>query len=502
MTMNDNPFTQIETTMRRATTTTPDFLAYCERRFPKLKGNEPYRDLFAWLCFGTRHDQNTGLLLLPSGMLRRMLGRRHNDSRCRTGGFLENFQRDVLPTFAWFEWHTGQQRTVMQSGFDAEMLARIEQERRASPNEPRVYFRTGKVYNERNRAAVREKALDDYMQDEVRYFRLNPSQELVYHTLQPSAMTGLAIRAHLKDNADAIEEAIVRMQPKLDDVMSIEDKRRKQRDLLACIEEDPRIFYAPTSLGRTPRLHGINACALGLCSDVRKALSKGWLEADLVSSQFVIFANMLSCKKAQDVIKSKVPLWNYLNWELNKVDAAPDKKTKEALKIAIYRICFGSGIPKLKEVLGGYADAVIGLPMIQEMLEMRASYFSWVKLGGGVIDLWGTRHQLEKAGKVENIYGFQEYAKKRWEGSLLATQIQSIEFEIMSGLFEWVRDHGRGYDVVPRLFLHDGVTLSCDMSKTEKICNGLQSAIRTKADSVGKKLKIDLTAMRLEIKPL
>ena len=496
----ENKMSNIEASMKKVAS--KEFVDFCEQKYPALVSNEPYRNLFFWLAFGARHDKNTGRLLLPHMMLRKFAGEKWSDTHYITGDLLAGFQKDVLPNFKWSEYlegynEDGRCRQVIDFGFGSETFAEIRKEKDRTKE---VYFANGKTYNKLNK--VKYKKIDAVEYEEMKkHFHLNHTQQYIYDILQKDAMDGQAITENMKKNNDLIMMAIENLQPKIDDRLPIEEKKARQYAILDSMKEDPRIFYAPTSLQRTPRLHQSNDCLLGLASDVRKAVCRGWYEADLVSSQFVIFCNLLDCEEGKKVIKSGEPLWNHLNFQLTGNHEKPEKSLKDALKTVIYMMCFGGGKDKMREVLKDKKE-ILELSLFQEMFACRKAKFRIINADGYIMDVWNQKHYLEAEGYKSNIYDKKEWSKTRWAGSLLATQIQSIEMECIRGVFEWLAKNGKKVKVEVRAFQHDGLCLSFPRAREESIIKSMQQWLNAKAVLVGKSIGIDLSDMKLEVKQL
>lgn len=133
-------------------------------------------------------------------------------------------------------------------------------------------------------------------------------------------------------------------------------------------------------------------------------------------------------------------------------------------------------------------------------MDRRDDWFASISRNGYVTDIWGTVHKLEQGGIKTDIYGNKVLAKRRWEGAIAATKIQSIEMEIISAVFDVLNDHGEQNQFNITLFQHDGFTYSQSRKESlQTIKNHLNRAIAKKAKEVGDKLGIDLSAVKLEI---
>lgn len=490
------------------------FLDYCDFKYPALINRKDFRRMFMYLAFGTYVDKfneqkNDGALVLSYQKLAEIAERKTEAQQRNFKAimFLNEFKKLVLPGFVWNEaeqpkdgtW-LGKCRTVKHSGLDAADSEFIQNE--YGWEGEKYYFDSGVKFTNVVKAANRKTELEQYL-EEMETFQLNSTQKKILNGMKVVSLNGRAFTKKLYDNKEEILQSIKDLTPKDTDKITIEEKREMQLKILESIKEDGRVFYRPTPLGRTPRLHATNECVLTLKSPVRKAFCKGWIEADLVSSQFVILAALLDAPISKAFIKSEQNLWKYLN-EASGGIGKPQGKDKEPFKTLIYGICFGlSKTEALAKLKNAGKESLITNPMVEELFNRRQKWFDHIKHMGYVTDIWGNKHPLENAGRREDIYGNYVFAKERWEGALAATKIQSIEMEIISSIFDCQEKYGENYFFNVTLFQHDGFTFSAGKKQCiEVIQSRLNTYVQNKAMQVGEKLDLDLSAVKLEFNQL
>lgn len=502
----------LEETARMKKCVSKEFLDYCDKKYPNMNERPDLRRMFMYLCFGTYvADKNKdNRLKLDYFKLASIADRKHQAESRNFNAlkFLNEFKALVLPQFDWTNWvapdfssgdwdgYGGKCRVVSRTGLDAQDWEMVQKELEFTGDT--YYFDSGRKRHVGTVTAERHTQIKDYL-DEYKTFPLNDSQKKIIDSLYSVTKNSVAITQKVIENEKDILDAIANMQPKRTDKVTIEEKRSRQLKILAAIKENSRVFYRPTPLGRTPRLHATGESVLALTSTARKAACKGWIDADLVSSQFIIISNLINAPIAKAFIKSKGHLWTYLNESMGN-EGPPTKQAKDAMKVLIYRICFGSTRENvINELNSEYGSAeLVNNPMIDELFKRRDAWLNKIKQNGQITDIWGNVHKLEKAGRKKDIYGNYIYAKRRWAGALAATAIQSIELEIISAVFDCARDHGKNLHFKIMLFQHDGFTLSCYGRDDEPlVLKRLNEYVQAKANLVGAKLGIDLSDMRL-----
>jgi hypothetical protein len=478
-----------------------EFIKFCNDKYPKLRDNITYRKLFMYICFGTYLHKETGNLAISYVTLARFADQ-FEEAKNRNFNslkFLQDFKRDVLPEFTWSRGNNFEGcRSVDNNGLDA--ATRIMVAKEMGREGQKYYFDTGKLFSRQNAAKEKKTTLDLYMQD-YKYFNLNETQSSIFFELKEVSLNGRIYSQALNKNINLIKEAIenIELNP-LKDKITLEEKKALQYKILDAIREDPRIYYRPTPLGRTPRLHQGSSCVLGLKSTVRKAFCSGWTEADLVNSQFVILAAILDAPLCKAFIQSRQNLWKYLHNYATGSSDDPDKRYKSVYKYVIYGICFGTGKTRLSMTLKQLnALKLMDCPIIKELLEKREVWFKKIKSDGYIKDVWGIIHKIEPAGTKKDIYGNLVYAKARWEGSLAGTLIQSIEMEIIEATFEQQKKTGESFSWQIVLFQHDGIYISFNNKDRQKnVEEQIRKALKDRAEQVGKKLGLDLSGVAID----
>jgi hypothetical protein len=475
-------------------TTTRKFREHFLEKYPNLQYNSNYRYFLNYIMFGPATD---GAKLI-SYMTLAICANKVNEAESGhfdATSFLKSFKKDILPKFNWNghirpgeygEGMDGKCRTIGITGLDSEDFKLINEEIK-KPGE--VYFVSGKTNNPSNKKEnMKIDRFINYTKNINFIFGLNQTQKKIYDVISHSGVEFSNIFTEkLRENYQYVIKEIESITPSHDDVEDIVSKKIGQYKTIGSINDDPRIFYKPSENNRTPRLHHANDCVISLKSNVRKALCKGLVDIDLVSSQFIILSNLLKAKSSIELIKSNKNIWNYL-LESSGYDVALNPDMKKRLKQIVYGLCFGKSKNNLKndcDMLG--LSKVYNNLIIQELLEKRSEWFSNIKETGYVTDVWNNR---------------LETSNDRWEGSVAASKIQSIEMEVISSVIDTYNSCGDCYRWKILIWQHDGFTAKfCDSYK-ERVKSRLQDDLSYNATELGKKIGIDLSDMRLEFSDL
>ena len=466
------------------TTVSKNFRIFILGKYPALVGNDPFLRLFRYLCFGTFHDGDTHQLVIPAKMMAEEFfeqPRKHFTAQKA----LEAFRDQVLPSLTWSTpsfrstnaWH-GKARQITNLGFDAETLDALQQEC-LGPSEDQVDFVTGRAHQREERYRVTAEEKQAY-EAELASCTLNGTQTNILNYLR-GIHAGRLFLPKLVDNRDAIRSAILQLP---------EGLQRIRYRVLAAARQNPSVYYLPSKEGRTCRLSPRGDSLVGLKSAVRKAVTKGWMECDLRSSQFAILAAKLKAPISQAFIASGESVWQEFHRHLTGMDTPPPKESKKVLKEAMYSLCFGKSERHLKEFLHehGMAD-LLKHPILHELLQLRRKWFQEIEQAGGASDVWGVWHAIDHA--VD-----RETGKERWAGSIAATVIQSVEMEIIAPIFDVATRHGKSDQFGICLFQHDGATLSFTAKdKIDRAQAKLKKAVESRARELGVTTVLEFTQL-------
>lgn len=445
------------------------FRQFVLNKYPALNDNPPFLRFFRYLCFGNFRDKQTKQLVVPTKKIAEEFFEIEYRCHFKGLGALQQFQSEILPGLSWSQHEAlsphswgGKARRITCNGFDAEMQEALQQEC-LSPSEDQVDFVTGEPYSRQDRYRDQAATTVAY-ENELSEYTLNGTQRKILDYLRDINAGHLFLRK-LGENSEAIEQAIHELEPDVRDI---------QYRILASVNQNPNVYYLPSSRERTCRLSPRGDSIAGLVKDVRRAATHGWWECDLRSSQFAILAAKLKAPVSQEFIATGGSLWRELYRSVSGEDTEPPHAAKAALKEAIYSLCFGKSRKNLKEFLALHGmTRILKHAIFSELLELRSLWFEEIELAGGAPDVWGAWHAIDDA-------------NGRWAGSVGASVIQSVEMEIIAPIFDVAVRHGNADQFMVTLFQHDGCTVS--FSAREKVPRAqakLKKAVEDRARDLG-----------------
>jgi hypothetical protein len=500
-------------------TVSEKFYNYCMKKYPELKkkDNYAYREFFIYLCFSNFLDRDTKNLCIPSYVIANCVGKQaviSNDyGNFKSGEFLENFKRDVLPDFQWVEafndWitKTTQCRLVENKGFDDDMMKMLTEE--LAEDNKEMLFVSGKKWSNLAKLYIRSENKEEHL-EKMANIIMNPTQQKIYDYME--TISGIQFIRKFNENKGMVLSQIGLLD---------EETQRIQYRILATMKEDSVIHYYPGK--RSPRMSAAGDTIVGLKSSVRHRLCKGWTECDLKSSQFAILASKLNAPLSKELVLKNESIWESFHRKvfghINDI-----KKVKRVYKTILYGIAFGNlektndwvieanekitksaqnkntirnkiGLPPLKEENIPYVipldqklkefskefntDFTILLqhPIVRELFDARTTYHDTIRKFGGDYDVWGKFIGIDKS-------------KNRYARHIAAIIMQSIELELFSVVFDVANEKGKAYQFTIPIFQHDGCCISfSDKKHKEYIMKCLKEAVEKK----GKELKVITT---------
>ena len=330
--------------------------------FPRLKQDESYWRLFSYLLFGSWFDKDTNQLLLCADILSAIEDRDTENSQAEK--FLIRFREDVLRPVGgqiqWTGWNKkGKKcRQLRKLHFGGEFAEILRREHFGEWDDGgRVYILDGSAFNrssarrfcrEQRDEAGRLPALCEHA-ERIRVYMNTLNSNLFTKKVRANFRSALKATFNLADGP--VKDAQLRV--------------------LRHINSQPQPFYFPSEKGHTVRLSTRESIP-NLKGNVRRALTKGWAEADLRCSQFAICATLWNVEDLLDFLRSGQSLWLRL---FDFLGLRPEERelAKSILKRAIYSICYGmqrvsvKGLTAYDLVVAGL-DKIIAHKLLEEPL--------------------------------------------------------------------------------------------------------------------------------------
>jgi hypothetical protein len=413
------------------------FFQLTRKTFIGLRHNPAHWQLMEYLLFLATPDEKLGLIPLPRNLLAAMENREVNHYKALP--FLLRFQRDVMSpdTFAFSEgwdWKAQQCRMVTKFVLPAHYAEALEKEKFDDKKE--VFFCGGHKWSQRKAQEVRAK---QWRKMEARDWQwISPSAKEVIEYMNNSDPR--PFKDILRRNYAAAVTATRRLAPQ---------KRKREMRILQAIKKEPQPRYAPSRSKRTPRIwaRGRNNIPQ-LKSEIRKVLTKGWVEADLKSAQLAINAVLWGAERTRSFLEDEGDVWEML-YEYLDILPVQKETAKKELKKTIYAIWFDRKAhlvgPMLttalrKKGVQTEGRAIYSVPIIREMLQEREHAKATIVHQGGVKDCNGRWIPLAE----------------REPASLMAEAAQVAEMELLLPMIRMAKTTD---DFQVTLYQHDGMSL-------------------------------------------
>ncbi len=409
--------------------------------FPALKEHSEYWRLFCYLLFGSRHDKDTSRLLVSAKILSALEGRDPNNSQAEK--FLIRFNENVLGPaggkIRWTDWYKpkGKCRQLTNRDFGLEFEELLRQEHLGKWDESgRVYLISGATYNRSNARKFRR----EQREAAGRLPTFCAHAEIIrsyMNTLKPNLFT-----TKVQENYKSALKA----------TFNLPDGPAKDAQLriLAHIKSQPQPFYSPSEAGHTVRLSTSESMA-NLKRNVRRAITKGWDEADLRCSQFAICARLWNVPELLDFLSTGKSLWKRF---FDYLHLAPEKHAiaKSVIKETIYSICFGMERHSIKWTTGcnlwaarlerGIAHELLKEPLIQALLNARDVALETIAAEGGAMTCYRE---------------WKPVTEKRQPRDIMAEIAQAWEMNLIYPAFELARQT-REFTIT--LYQYDGFSVN------------------------------------------
>jgi tRNA U34 5-methylaminomethyl-2-thiouridine-forming methyltransferase MnmC len=321
--------------------------------------------------------------------------------------------------------HKGKARTARIVG-PPELLAMVEREATNGEAGNLVWLHDGMPVNTDSAAKVRQTLVDSLHVARPE----NPHSRAVmdYMNALPSHYFRDALDANWQHATDTLAE--LHAAGAIGNNAMLQQKR-----ILRAVRCQPVPVYAPSN--KSARQWGQGDNITGLKREVRKALCRGWWEADLANAQAAIVATTWNIPAVRDFLEAGNSLWA----ELADFMDAPVDEVKHDLKPWLYSLLYGKSVQNL---MGELAEIAARFP--------RAAGLLYHPI---IVALLDARNRMmgEAMAREKGISA----TRARKARSKLACDAQGVEMEIVSAAVEVVKDTD---DCAIVLWQHDGFAVA------------------------------------------
>jgi hypothetical protein len=463
---------------------TQKFYNTLNKTFPASQEDIAFRRFLMYLSLGSWYDEDYNYLKL-SQFVCSTLEKKPMNGDYIAKDYLDKMQ-SYLPNMIVNGWvHNGYEqeeqhldsflikenvvRLLIDPGFDESFKLAVEQEKvdiLATAKTDLVHYATGSKYNRIRHKAQMEKENSEDVKNLTNYV----ASSLV--SLQKEFLdyfNNLDTHSFNKIVDKNLQEAVALTQ-------SFNFKNEQVRDrnikILDAIKLQPKPYYYAVEKSR--RIYGLGSCIPYLKREIRKALTKGWIEFDISNCHLAVIAKDWNIPELTEMLKTST-IWKYLSAYYDVVEG------KEILKKAIYGLVYGSSkaniIEKLKE--GGMTEKqarqFFTVPMIDNIYQARKRELKTCTTLP--VDCFGEKLVVEYD---ENDSPYSQKASRK----ILARKAQAVEFKMLEPLMKFSKENSNVMLVC--LYQFDGFSAVCKQpSRMETHCHKLKSILDNHIKEMG-----------------
>jgi len=447
--------------------------------FPDSTKNESFCNFIMYLSFGTWYDWNSNFLRI-SQKICAILENKPFNGKYIAQPFLDSMQ-ELLPGLVVDHWtflnganqETYQKeshaRLVIDSGLSPEWIKIIEQEKKnilSTPKEELVHYITGSIYNRiRSKAAIEEA-------DQTGATQMSAKTAVELQERFLEHFNGLDTHSFTKAIKDNLEQTV-----KLAETFAFKDESVRDRNfkLLDSIKMQPKPFYYAVEGSR--RLYGYGSSIPYLKKELRKELTKGWIEFDIINCHLAIAAKDWNITGLKKLFSQGKTIWNYFTDK--GIDVA---KAKPILKQFLYSMVYGDSKSNMKALLkkntnmtNKLIEEFFKLDLIKEIFDAREIELNCALYN--TIDCFGQEIKY-KSNDPNKPYD------RRAQRSILAQKMQAVELKMLEPLIEYSKNNKNMMLVC--LYQFDGFSVVCKQpSRIKNHCNVLKKLLDDHIKSLG-----------------
>lgn len=385
--------------------------------------------------------------------------------------YIDNFRRHILDyTLHEYNHFTHVARTASISFPKSIIDARNNLLLNTDSKSHDVYICSGKKFNVR--AIINLRREDKEMVKQIQGSILPPLAvkfQDYLNDLPPNIFTKM-----LKHKAEAYEY-INRRNPEGTYVLT--DEQRYLSSLhLHSIEERPQPIYVGSRQRNTIRLFEMHMGLQCIQSDIRRILTKEWVEVDLQNAHLAIVAKVWDIPVVKEYLMTGKSIWESL---LPHMGISPsDKLSKSSVKTFLYGCVYGMSKETLEvdmtSLLGkDKYEKFISHPIIEAVLNTRTKRIKDIRNRGGVDTYLGERIHVIRYKNEDN----------KWEDNVLTILSQEAsEYEML--LLEPILDLSieSRQEFHMTLYQFDGVSIHFrDIRRKDTILKRIKKAVDKRA---------------------
>ena len=452
----------------------PEFRELVLNRYPVLRNHEGYRCLMQQLLFPDNYNHKPDkfgvvdkCILLCNCDILAYCEDKYKQCKSRNfvgKNFIWSFRNEVLPEFRWYPYSKeyGLCRRVRKRGVDQDILEARYNWSFINKDEW-VYFDDGYKRRKQHQANDKKALL-----------------ELANHLVESKENVDVRRLLVYMNNRNIRS---FRIDPKYMDeayahVLSIEDvtKRESALNTLLAIASQPKPFYQPTTKGKTTRIFPLNLSLLNLQKDIRRILTRDWIDYDLKSAQLAIIAKLWELENVLKFLEERKSIWTSLFDHMGFDRSIPLSTVKPDLKDALYALVYGKErneferdlFKQVKEFITNPTEKFFSHPIIEVVFRTREKELERIVENGGAEDSFGEWIPINPKQKP-----------KKAKRSVMSIVAQSFELKLLLPVVE-LAERTNDFNIL--LWQHDGFSVKyTDRTKKNTWHNKILKSVKSEA---------------------
>jgi hypothetical protein len=442
-----------------------EFFQLTRKTFRGLHHSPARWQLMEYILFHARPDKSTGKIPLPQALLARMEGAKVKNKKAK--------DYSATPLLWWFQncVMTPQTFQFSEAKPTRKLCRQITKlvfpdfyeeawKKQLAEGKPEVFFCGGEKYSKPKVEAWR-KAKRQQLKVSQESLVVSPTTRTILDYLNNSDPE--PFQQILRDNyAHAVKKA-----------QSLEENVERELPILKAIRSAPQPYYLATTSGNSPRIYAEGLNITSLKRKLRKAYTRGWMEADLRAAQLAINAKIWGANLTLSLLEDDLDVWESF---YDYCDIPPDEKdkVKGAFKITLYatwyqrkKVVIGKLLEEelLEKGVERDMSSIVDHPIVKEILRERHNA-NW---------------QIIQNNGMEDILGNWIAKGRRSVGSVMAQAAQVAEMELLHPVVEMAKTTK---DFQITLFQHDGFSVLFRREQ-EKWMERIEEVVQEKARSFG-----------------
>lgn len=460
-----------------------EFFEAMNNFYPETISDKSLRSAIMYFAFGYWFEHRRGELSINQRVCATLEDKVHKlkNDHYVASTFIKKIKL-ILPEMEIHDYSfaDGTTRSISKVGFPHDFRLQIDKENERARKDGSinaVHYYTGNLFFH---TTVKKKVDDQNKIDVQKAIDIVPNLSstqlkfLNYFNNLPGNSFTKTIKKNINDAIDVAKQ-----------IENPETRRINLDILLPAIIQSPKPLYAPRH--KTCRLFAEGPAITYLKREVRKTLTRGWIEFDLQNAHLAIIAKDWDIPELTKFLQTKQSIWTYLG------DYYPDIiNIKKYLKDAIYALVYGDSkrniIQFLSEKIGKErANLFFNVPLIKSIRNARNIQLEM--LHSSTSDQFNCFNQ-----KLDFVPTPDRFARTN-ERSILSQKAQAVELRLLEPILDYSEQSK--FVCLIALYQFDGFSVCIKQkSRQNQHLRAIENILNNHIKSLGYETKITYEVLK------